>query len=301
MIDPLEHAQRVTGRRQSALVDLWSTMGFAAALSEVTGPHVYDYGVLPASTVAITLYDVRRHVLIEDGRVRRDAGVRAGRFRIGPKGRSVLVDAVPAVPSGDLLLLYLGDALLEEIGASRGWAEPVELMDRTWDVDDPFLTLAARRIVEASAGTRAGHPLFAEQLALTLALHVTDRYAAPGRARSGSEEGLGEGLGDGALARVAEFVRAAPGAPVTLGALARVAGVSASCLLRRFKRATGMTPHRFVIAQRVEVARDLLRNTALPLAQVAHQTGFSSQSHFGSTFRAVTGATPAAYRRSTRS
>jgi AraC family transcriptional regulator len=295
-LDPIQHAEFVTGRRQAALVDLWASTGFAAALSDVTGPHVYDYGELPVATVAITLYDVRRHVLIENGRLRRDGPVSAGRFRIGQPGRSVLVDAVPNVRSGKLLLLYLGDALLGEIGAAAGRAKPVELADRAWDVEDPLLALAARRIVEASEATGAGRSLLAEQLAYTLALHLSDRYAA----RSAPADSDRQGLRAGMPARIADLVRADPGRAITLAEMAKVAGLSPSRFIGSFKRATGLTPHRFVVEQRVLAAQDMLAGSDRPIAEIALAAGFSSQSHLGTAFRAVTGSSPALFRRNRR-
>lgn len=295
-LNPLLHAERVTGRKQSALFDLWSTTGFAAAVSEVTGPHLYDFGELPVPTVAITLYDVSRHVLIEDGRVRRDAPVRAGRFRIGQPGRSVVVDAVPKVRSGKLLLLYLGQSLLREVGIAQGYAGPVELLDKAWDTEDPLLAVSARRLVEASERDSRPNALLAEQLAYTLALHLSDRYAAPGAGRPEPPPQMDDAM----CRRVAEFVRADPGAPITLGAMARVAGLSPSGLIRGFKRATGMTPHRFVLEQRVVAACRLLETSDLPIVEIALSLGFSSQSHFGAAFLAATGASPARYRQDYR-
>lgn len=288
-LDPVKHAERVTGRPQSALIDLWSRAGFVAALSEVDAPHVYAYGELPCPTVAITLYDVRRHVLIENGQVRRDDRVSAGRFRIGVPGRDVLVDAVPDA-GGKLLILYLGDALLGEIGAMRD-GRPVELMDRAWDVEDPLLTLAAHRIVEASAASASGNSLLAEQMAYSLALHLSDRYAVP------VSRPLPAPPLDGRMrARIIELVRSDPGGAISLAMLAREAGLTPSGFIRAFKRATGRTPYRFILEERVRIAQTLLSGTKLPIAEIALATGFASQSHLGTTFRAIAGTTPGRWR-----
>jgi len=89
-------------------------------------------------------------------------------------------------------------------------------------------------------------------------------------------------------------------APITLAAMAEVAGMSPSCFIRSFKRSTGMTPHRFVVEQRVAAARRLLETSDLPIVEIALGVGFSSQSHFGVAFRQVTGESPARYRRAQR-
>ncbi|MGA0598284.1 helix-turn-helix domain-containing protein [Enterovirga sp. CN4-39] len=298
MLDPGEHAEHVTGRKQSALLDLWPDWNFAAALSEVTGPHVYEFGALSVPTVAITLYNVRRHVLIEDGRVRRDGSVRAGRFRIGQPSRNVLVDAVPDAVSGKLVLLYLGDRLRREAAAALDRPEPIELADHAWDAEDPFLAQAAQRLVEASDTAPPGRRLFAETLALSLACHVTQRYAATGHRTAPPSSPQ---LSSRALKQVVEFVRASPGAEITTDDLARISGLSASHLIRAFKRSTGLTPHRFVIRERVAMAQELLAGTNEPIAEIAVTCGFSSQSHLGAAFRSIIGTSPAQYRRIRRS
>ncbi|WP_244595767.1 helix-turn-helix domain-containing protein [Bosea lathyri] len=205
----------------------------------------------------------------------------------------MVVDAVPEVGSGKLLLLYLGEALLREVAAARGSAGPIALMDLAWDTADPLLEMSAQRLVEASDSGHRPNALLAEQVAYTLALHLSDRYAAPGTLKSERLPSLDETM----RARVAEFVRADPGAPVTLAAMAQVAGMSPSNFIRSFKRSTGLTPHRFVVEQRVLVARRLLATSDLPIVEIALAVGFSSQSHFGVAFRAVTGESPARYRR----
>lgn len=292
-LDPIQHAELVTGCRQSALINLWSSAGLAVAISEVTRPHLYDFGRLPVATVAITLYDVRRHVLIEDGHVRRDGPVRCGRFRIGQPGCNVVVDAVPEGKAGKLVLLYLGEALLNEAGAARGASRRTTLTDLAWDTEDPFLASTAARLVEASDSDRPLSGLLAEQLAYTVALHLSERYTAAPAASPRREPHL-EG---GARHKVMQFIQADPAAPVRIADMASIAGLSPSAFTRAFRRSTGLTPHRFVIEQRLQAARQLLADSDKPIIDIALSVGFSSQSHFGAAFRAATGVSPARYRR----
>jgi transcriptional regulator GlxA family with amidase domain len=65
---------------------------------------------------------------------------------------------------------------------------------------------------------------------------------------------------------------------------------------RRFREATGTTPHRFVIERRVERAERLLTSSTLPISIVASACGFSDQSHLTRVFQQWLGATPRAVR-----
>lgn len=74
--------------------------------------------------------------------------------------------------------------------------------------------------------------------------------------------------------------------------LARVSGVSAAHFARSFKEAYGVPPHRYLLTRRIERAAALLRETDLPITEIALQTGWSSLGTFGRTFRDVTGESP---------
>ncbi|QEH38673.1 Transposon Tn10 TetD protein [Aquisphaera giovannonii] len=78
--------------------------------------------------------------------------------------------------------------------------------------------------------------------------------------------------------------------------LAQVAGLSPYHFLRVFKRATGRSPHRYIIEQRVNRAADLLRDPRRTIVEVAYEVGFCSQSHLTVVFRRFMKTTPAAYR-----
>ena len=78
--------------------------------------------------------------------------------------------------------------------------------------------------------------------------------------------------------------------------LARVSGVSEAHFARSFKEAFGIPPHRYLLTRRIERATALLRDTDLPITEIAFETGWSSLGTFGRTFRDVTGETPRALR-----
>jgi transcriptional regulator GlxA family with amidase domain len=78
--------------------------------------------------------------------------------------------------------------------------------------------------------------------------------------------------------------------------LARVSGVSEAHFARSFKQAFGVPPHRYLLTRRIERAVTLLRDTELPITEIAFQTGWGSLGSFGRTFRDITGDHPSAVR-----
>jgi len=84
-------------------------------------------------------------------------------------------------------------------------------------------------------------------------------------------------------------------APPTLADLATMTGLSRYQLLRHFERAYGLPPHAWLVRQRVERARVLIR-AGMALSQAAAATGFADQSHMTRAFVRQHGFTPGAWR-----
>ncbi len=74
--------------------------------------------------------------------------------------------------------------------------------------------------------------------------------------------------------------------------LARVSGVSEAHFARSFRGAFGVPPHRYLLTLRIERAKALLRDSELPISEIAFRTGWKSLGTFGRTFRDVTGESP---------
>lgn len=104
-------------------------------------------------------------------------------------------------------------------------------------------------------------------------------------------------LSAASLQRVQLFVAAHLDRPLQVEDLARRAELSSFHFSRAFKVSTGLTPHAYLHQQRVARAIALVRDTQMPLAQVALACGFSSQSRMTTAFAKSTGATPARFRR----
>jgi AraC-like DNA-binding protein len=104
------------------------------------------------------------------------------------------------------------------------------------------------------------------------------------------------GLSQGALQRIEEYVEAHLDSALGIEELAAVVQMSSSHFSRSFHKSAGVTPHRYVIQNRVMRARELLATTDLPLTEIALTTGFSDQSHFSRRFHEIVGMPPGAFR-----
>ena len=74
--------------------------------------------------------------------------------------------------------------------------------------------------------------------------------------------------------------------------LASVSHISEAHFARSFKEAFGLPPHRYLLTRRIERAVAMLRDTGMPITDVAFQTGWKSLGTFGRTFRDITGESP---------
>jgi transcriptional regulator of acetoin/glycerol metabolism/AraC-like DNA-binding protein len=108
------------------------------------------------------------------------------------------------------------------------------------------------------------------------------------------------GLSAGALRRVCEFVESHLEDNISLDALAAQAHLSVYHFARAFRHSTGVSPHRYVLEQRVKRAQQLLVQTDLSLASIASALGFSDQGHFSRQFHGLVGTTPSSYRKMKR-
>ena len=159
--------------------------------------------------------------------------------------------------------------------------------------DDRLLKLGALLGAEcATPGDRSS--LYGDSLTVAM---VVDLLRLTKRS---PERGISPRLAVWQFRRATEFMTAHLSTSIRLRDLAEITGLTQSYFGRAFKASTGLSPHRWLLNERITRARELLLNTDLPLVQIALETGFSEQSHFTRVFRSIVGTSPAAWRRDKR-
>lgn len=151
-----------------------------------------------------------------------------------------------------------------------------------------ILSLLHGELVTESGGSA----LFVEGLAQSLAVHLVRHYTvadADARAQNA--------LPGSKLRRAVAFIEAHLDEPFDLNRLANAVGMSEFHFSRLFKKATSLSPSRYLIRRRVAKAQQLLQETDTSIIEIGMAVGYSSPSHFAQIFRRETGLSPSDYRR----
>ncbi len=165
-------------------------------------------------------------------------------------------------------------------------------------VDDPVVWHLGECLLPALVRSAEANRLFVDHVALALLTHLAATY---GGLRPGSLPRLRGGLAPWQERRAKDALMAHLDGDIGLDELARLCSLSRSHFARAFKRTTGTSPHRWLMAQRVERTKDLLLHSSLSIEQIAASCGFADQSHLTRVFTKQVHATPGRWRRSWRS
>jgi AraC family transcriptional regulator len=157
---------------------------------------------------------------------------------------------------------------------------------------DSEMEAICRRLYRAMSLGNLADPLYVESQVLKLAVLLLQRHSTASQAFTILPS---SGLTRIQARRVLDYIESNVSRELSLGELARIADLSLHHFARMFKKTIGVAPHRYIITRRVEHAKGMLRATSESLVEIGLSAGFSSQSHFSSTFRRMVGATPAEF------
>jgi AraC family transcriptional regulator len=167
----------------------------------------------------------------------------------------------------------------------------VELTEH-WDLTDGHISaLLQEMTADLDEGSPAG-TIYGESLANTLAVYLLKRYAV----RPVPPVVCKGGLPGYRLKRVSDYIANNLDENISLSQLATIAGMSPHYFSELFKQSTGCTPHNYVLMQRMERAKQRLRDPQCSVIEAGLDTGFQNASHFARIFRKLEGTTPSRFR-----
>jgi AraC family transcriptional regulator len=187
------------------------------------------------------------------------------------------------------LQLGISDAAL--MAGSDGAYGEVELRPSRKFADSRLSALVAAARAEMVAGFPSGR-LFLDSVEQAMAITLVNGHAV----RHRPVQIYRGGLGSARLRRIKELVRAKMEDDLSLDEMAQSVGLSTAHFARMFRKSTGETPHQFVLRQRIERAKAMLRAPDARVLDVAVACGFKTQQHFAQVFCDVCGVSPTRYR-----
>lgn len=182
-------------------------------------------------------------------------------------------------------LAYLADPSLQECLRRQPQKTEVEFRDEG-------LAAVLRRMAAEAANQSPNGQLYAQSLSLGVAMRLQQRAAARGSVRP--ERGK---LNAGLVLRLEEWIGAHMERDIPLAQLAQIAGFSPAHFVRLFRNTLGCAPYHHVLKIRLSRARQLLLASEQPIAAIAAETGFSSQSHLTTAFMRAYNTPPGQMRR----
>lgn len=189
--------------------------------------------------------------------------------------------------AADMTHCYLDPTFLTHAAYESAHPEQVELK-LSPSVADPLvcqIVLALKTVLETDATNSC---FYAESMATALAAHFLRNYSTRKYVLPEYEDGLCKYK----LKQALEYMNVHLSENVSLAAIADELGISQYYFCRLFKQSTGMTPHAYLIQQRVERAKQLLKQKECTMLDIANDCGFANPSHFAKHFRRLTGVSP---------
>jgi len=218
----------------------------------------------------------------------------SGEIAIIPAGSSLTCRSND-VQVHTVLFLYLRPLFVRSAAAGFIFSHSEIVLTPQIGFRDRHISHIAMSLLQELNDANVVGRLYADSLATGLAIQLVRRYSslpdihvahggmAPHKLRKAVAL-IDQNLFDEAEKRVA------------LRTVAQEIGMSYFHFSRAFKQSMGMTASNYIAERRIERAKKMLEETELPISEIALRSGFSSQSHFTTSFRRFAGATPKAFR-----
>ncbi|TPK69729.1 helix-turn-helix transcriptional regulator [Mesorhizobium sp. B2-4-15] len=193
--------------------------------------------------------------------------------------------------SVDFLRLQISRRTLHDLAYDLGERPPVGLRTILGGVNDPILYGLSRALEAKAAHYGSSDQLFIDQVALAFHAHLVRTYAPS----HGPAKFVG-GLAPWQMQRAREMMLANLSGDIAIVDIAQACGLSVSYFARAFRQTVGVPPYKWLMNERIQKAKTLLRQSRLGISEVALACGFVDQSHLTRVFRSSVGRTPRLWR-----
>lgn len=193
--------------------------------------------------------------------------------------------------AGEATHCYLDPTFLAHAAYESANPEQIELKP-TLSTPDPLvcqIVLALKTVLETDATNSC---FYAESMATAMAAHLLRHYSIRKHILPEYEGGLPKYK----LKQALEYMNVHLSENLSLATLADELQISQYHFCRLFKQSTGTTPHAYLIQQRVERSKQLLKQKEGTVNDIAIACGFANPSHFAKHFRRYTGISPKQFR-----
>lgn len=191
------------------------------------------------------------------------------------------------------LSIYLKPSLIARAAADMIDPSKIEIVPQVAIADPTLERLALALESELRDGFRSSR-LFGEAVGTAVAAHLLTRYAVKPAVLRDYRGGMPRYL----LRRTIDYMQSNLGADLRLPELAENVQMSPWHFCRMFKQSTGLSPHQYLMRERIEAAKRLLVRPHRNVEEIAAALGFTDQSHFITVFRRLAGCTPKQFTKS---
>jgi AraC family transcriptional regulator len=241
-----------------------------------------------AFLVTLQLRECPSHDLWIDGKAMKTGHLAAGTTCIYDLRHSPIVNSISPFRN---LHFYFSRTALDNIAAGDGTSGLDTLRHNPgFGIDDPVIRGLGLSLLPAFEQPDEASALFVDHVTNAVAVYFAGRF---GSAPAGASR---LGLARWQEERAKELLTARLDGRVSIRELARECGLSARSFSRAFTQSTGLPPHRWLLQQRMDKAKDLLINSALQLAEIASVCGFAGAAHFARAFARQAGVPPHIWR-----
>jgi AraC family transcriptional regulator len=194
-----------------------------------------------------------------------------------------------------LLQIRITDRFMAQVATEALSIDPARLeVIPTFRTRDSQLEAIAMLLLTELKQENLGSSLYIDSLANVLAVQLLRQYSAS-KPQLAIYAG---GLPPRQLQQILEYIHAHLERDIKLADLAGSIGMSQFHFSHLFKQSIGTSPYQYLLQQRIERAKQLLKQTDRSIVDIALECGFNSHSHLSKQFRQLIGMTPKSYRSS---